>query len=102
MKTATLPSLRVEPALRDAAESVLQEGETLSSFVETAVREQVQLRRQREAFIARGILSRTQAQKTGRYHAAADVVGELRHMLGEARAKANAAPPTATKARRAR
>ena len=39
MKTATLPSLRVEPELRDAAESVLQAGETLSSFVETAVRE---------------------------------------------------------------
>ena len=29
MKSATLPSLRVEPELREAAESVLQEGETL-------------------------------------------------------------------------
>lgn len=88
MKTATLPSLRVEPALRDAAESVLQEGETLSSFVETAVREQVALRRQREAFIARGILSRDNARRTGVYQDAADVVGELRGMLGEARANA--------------
>lgn len=84
MKTATLPSLRVEPALRDAAESVLQEGETLSSFVETAVREQVELRRQREAFIARGILSRDHARRTGVYHEAAEVVGELRAMLGKA------------------
>ena len=90
MKTATLPSLRVEPALRDAAESVLQDGETLSSFVETAVREQVALRRQRDAFIARGILSRDNARKTGVYHDAADVVGELRGMLGEARARASA------------
>ncbi len=88
MKTATLPSLRVEPALRDAAESVLQDGETLSSFVETAVREQVALRRQREAFIARGILSRDNARRTGVYPDAADVVGELRGMLGEARASA--------------
>jgi hypothetical protein len=88
MKTATLPSLRVEPALRDAAESVLQEGETLSSFVETSVRAQVELRRQREAFIARGILSRDKARRTGKYHDADDVVGELRHMLGEAKAKA--------------
>jgi hypothetical protein len=88
MKSATLPSLRVEPALRDAAESVLKEGETLSSFVETAVREQVALRRQREAFIARGILSGDDARRTGRYHDAADVVGELREMLGEAKAKA--------------
>lgn len=63
MKTATLPSLRVEPELRDAAESVLQAGETLSSFVETAVREQVQLRRQREAFIARGLAALGEARR---------------------------------------
>jgi hypothetical protein len=88
MKTATLPSLRVEPALRDAAESLLKEGETLSSFDETAVREQEALRRQREAFIARGILSRDHARRTGVYHDAADVVGELRGMLGEARVNA--------------
>ena len=88
MKSATLPSLRVEPALRDAAESLLKEGETLSSFVETAVREQVALRRQRETFIARGILSRDQARKTGVYHDADEVIGELRDMLGEARSRA--------------
>ncbi|MFT4433982.1 YlcI/YnfO family protein [Caballeronia sp. 15715] len=29
MKTATFPSVRVEPELREAAESVLQEGESL-------------------------------------------------------------------------
>ena len=94
MKSATLPSLRVEPALRDAAESLLKDGETLSSFVETAVREQVALRRQREAFIARGILSRDHARTTGAYHDAADVIDELRDMLGEAKA------PTGTKNRR--
>jgi hypothetical protein len=87
MKTATLPSLRVEPELRDAAESVLQEGETLSSFVETAVREQVALRRQREAFLARGILSRDQARRSGTYYDAGEVVAELRLMLGEAKAR---------------
>lgn len=84
MKSATLPSLRVEPALRDAAESVLQEGETLSSFVETAVREQVEIRLQREAFIARGIHSRDNARKTGVYHEAAEVVDELRGMFDKA------------------
>lgn len=84
MKSATLPSLRVEPALRDAAESLLKEGETLSSFVETAVREQVELRRQREAFIARGIISRDNARRTGVYHDAAEIVDELRGMLDKA------------------
>jgi len=33
VKTSTLPSLRVEPELREAAEQVLQEGESLSAFV---------------------------------------------------------------------
>lgn len=31
MKTATIPLLRIEPELRDVAEKVLPEGETLSS-----------------------------------------------------------------------
>lgn len=37
MKTATLPSLRVDSATREAAESVLREGETLSGFVLEAI-----------------------------------------------------------------
>ncbi|MFT4179567.1 MAG: YlcI/YnfO family protein [Thermomonas sp.] len=57
MKTATLPSLRVEPALREAAESVLREGETLSGFVEAAVRGQVAQRKHQEEFIKRGLAS---------------------------------------------
>ena len=38
MKTATFPSLRVDAQLRSEAESVLREGETLTSLIETAVR----------------------------------------------------------------
>ena len=81
MKTATLPSLRVEPALRDAAESVLQEGETLSSFVETAVREQVELRRQREAFIARGLTALEDARKANDCLTPAQSLARLDAML---------------------
>jgi hypothetical protein len=81
MKTATLPSLRVEPALRDAAESVLQEGETLSSFVESAVREQVQLRRQREAFIARGLAALDDARKANDYLTPGQSLARLDAML---------------------
>ena len=81
MKTATLPSLRVEPELRDAAESVLQAGETLSSFVETAVREQVALRRQREAFVARGLAALEQARKTDDYIAPRQSLDRLDAMI---------------------
>ena len=38
MKTATIPALRVEPELREAVEDVLGENETLSAFMESALR----------------------------------------------------------------
>ena len=86
MKTATLPSLRVDPQLRDAAQSVLQEGETLSGFIEASVRESIERRRVRAEFVARGLASRETAQTTGVYFAAADVHAELGQKLQQARA----------------
>ncbi len=87
MKTATLPSLRVEPELRDAAESVLQDGETLSGFIEASVRETIERRRTRAEFIARGMASREEAKRTGVYFAADPVHAELGQMLAKAKAK---------------
>lgn len=57
MKTATIPAVRVEPLLREQLESVLAEGESLSAFVETAIREGVHKRRTQAEFIARGMAS---------------------------------------------
>lgn len=90
MKTATLPSLRVDPALREAAEAMLKEGETLSAFVEASVREQVRKRQLQEEFIKRGLASRDKARETGVYYSINEVVGELRQMLVDAKAKAGA------------
>jgi len=87
MKSATLPSLRVEPELRAAAESVLQEGETLSSLIEASVRETILRRRIRARFLARGLASRDDAKRTGEYVAAADVHAELAARLAQARAR---------------
>ncbi|WP_313928919.1 YlcI/YnfO family protein [Pseudoxanthomonas sp.] len=86
MKTSTFPSLRVDPALRKAAEDVLREGESLSGFVEQSIRAQIDLRQQQEAFIARGLASRDDARRTGVYHDAVDVVAELRAALHHAKA----------------
>jgi hypothetical protein len=86
MKTATFPSLRVEPELRDAAESVLQDGETLSGFIEAAVRESIERRRTRAEFLARGLTSRDEARRTGVYFAADKVHAELGQMLAKAKA----------------
>jgi predicted transcriptional regulator len=90
MKTASIPSLRVEPELRDAAESVLQEGETLSSFVEQSLRANIARRRARQEFLARGLASRDEARRTGEYVAAGDVLRELDDMLAKAESKTGA------------
>jgi hypothetical protein len=53
MKSSTLPAVRVEPALRSDAEAVLDEGESLSDFVASCVRDGVAWRRTQDAFLAR-------------------------------------------------
>src|SRR5574337_759611 len=92
MKSATLPSLRVEPELRQAAESVLQEGETLSGFIEASVRETIERRRTRAEFIARGLVAREEVKRTGEYHLAREVHTELARMLEQAKGKLRARP----------
>lgn len=90
MKTATLPSLRVDPELREAAEAVLEEGESLSNFVEASVREAIDRRRTRAEFFKRGLGSRDEAKRTGRYIAADTVHAELRRKLAKARRRISA------------
>ncbi|MGE7137581.1 YlcI/YnfO family protein [Luteibacter sp. NPDC031894] len=87
MKTATFPSIRVEPAFRQQAENVLGEEETLSSFIETAVAEAVERRAMQKEFLARGLASLAQAERTGSYHAAADVHKEAAERIAAARGK---------------
>ena len=85
MKTAAIPSVRVEPELRDQLESMLGEGETLSGFVEQAVRAAVQQRRHQAEFIARGLRSRDEAAQSGDYVDADAVVERLQRKLDTAR-----------------
>lgn len=81
MKSATIPPLRVTPDLRRDAESVLQEGESLSSFVEEALRRQVEHRKLREEFINRGLASRDHAKATGEYASKEEVMDSLSGIL---------------------
>lgn len=80
MKTATIPSVQVEPELR-------AEGETLSEFVEAAVRANVQRRRIQADFIERGLRSRDEARRTGDYVGAEEVMASLERKLDAARAR---------------
>jgi predicted transcriptional regulator len=87
MKTATIPSVRVEPEFRAEVEAVLTEDETLSEFVEAAVRDSVARRRVQVEFIARGLRSRDEARRTGEYVDADVVLEHLQRKLDSARAR---------------
>lgn len=86
MKTATFPSLRVAPEFRRAAEQVLKEGESLSSFVEESIRENIARRQLQAEFLARGLASRDRARETNTYVSADAVLGRLEKMLTAAKA----------------
>jgi hypothetical protein len=81
MKTATFPSVRVDQQLRDAAEGVLRKGETLTSLLETAMREAIQRRQAQDEFVARGLRARDSARESGTYHIASEVHAELKQRL---------------------
>jgi hypothetical protein len=81
MKTSLLPPVRVSDELRSAAESVLAEGETLSSFIEQSVERAVEYRHVQAAFHSRGEAALEQYRRTGRSHAAVDVVSALQAKL---------------------
>ena len=87
MKSATIPSIRVALELREAAESVLESGETLSAFVEHSLRVQIERRRSQKEFLERGLASRDEARKSGEYYAADDVLRELDEILLDAESK---------------
>src|SRR5574337_115472 len=87
MKDATIPSVRIEPAFRAEVEAVLTEGETLSQFVEAAVRASVRRRRIGAEFIERGLRARDEARRDGAYVDAEAVLRGLQSKIEAARKK---------------
>ena len=65
MKSAVIPQIRVEPELRAELESVLKQGETLASFVETTVRNATAFRRVQTEFHAGGQAASEAYHQTG-------------------------------------
>jgi hypothetical protein len=54
--------------------------------VESSLRAQIEHRRTKSEFIARGLAAREDAKKTGMYHSADDVLGMLKGKLEAAKA----------------
>jgi hypothetical protein len=85
MKTATLPPIRVAPDFRLELEGVLEQGESLSQFVENAVRTTVAKRKNQAEFIRRGIATIEATKQGGNGIPAATVISKLEAKLAAAR-----------------
>ena len=85
MKTATLPPIRVAPEFRLELEGVLEQGESLSQFVEDAVRSTVAKRKNQAKFIRRGIAAIEATQRDGSGIPANVVIAKLEAKLAAAR-----------------
>lgn len=81
MKSAVIPQVRVAPELRAELQAVLQEGESLSGFVEAAVRSAVAFRRVQVDFHRRGQASWEHYQATGESVSGAEVLAKLQSKL---------------------
>lgn len=88
MKTTSIPPLRVSAELRKEAESVLEPGETLSSFALEALTRSIEYRKSRQEFIERGLVSAAQARSSGKYISADAVLDKLARKLAKAKQRA--------------
>ena len=84
MKTATLPPIRVAPDFRLELEGVLEQGESLSQFVENAVRTTVARRKTQAEFLRRGIAAIEATQREGSGIPADLVIAKLEAKLAAA------------------
>ncbi len=87
VKSAVIPQIRVEPELRAELESVLKERETLTDFVEAAVRNAIAFRRVQTDFQARAQAASREYHETGVSVPVAAVLDRLQAKLDAKRKK---------------
>ena len=85
MKSSMLPPVRVPEDLRNAAESVLIQGETLSAFIQQSVERAVEYRRIQAAFHGRAEAALEHYKRTGVSHSVDEVVAGLQAKLDRRR-----------------
>lgn len=81
MKTATLPALRVSPALRESAERALRPNETLSKLMEASLESFIAQRQAEDEFIAHGLRAAQLAEREQNYVSVEAVMTRLSHKL---------------------
>lgn len=97
MRTATLPAVRVSPDTRSLIESVLKEGETLSTFIEETVKKHAAWRKEDEFFHARAALASKRLAEGGKFFTAEESIARLRAQVRRAREKQATKQPAAAR-----
>ena len=85
MKTATLPRLRIHPKLKRGIESVLEDGESLSSFMLAAITHRAQTRHEQRAFRRKAEARSQDAERSGKHVPATEVFERLEGILALAK-----------------
>ncbi len=85
MKNAVIPQVRVEAELRASLDAVLRPGESLTDFVEVAVRYAVEYRRVQTHFASRCEASQAEYERTRMSITAAQVIAKLESKLAKRR-----------------
>jgi hypothetical protein len=86
MNEIAKPSVLDDEDFHAAAESVLREGETVADLIDRSARAEVEYRRDQAAFIARGLASLEEAERTGVWYTTEDVLSMMRAKLDAAKA----------------
>ena len=85
IKDAVIPQIRVETELRASLDAVLRPGETLTDFVEVAVRNAVEYRRVQTDFASRCDASLAEYERTGVSIPVSRVIAKLEAKLAKRR-----------------
>ncbi len=86
MNETVKPSVLDDAEFHAAAESVLREGETVADLIDRSARAEVEYRREQAEFIARGLASLEEAERTGVWYTTEDVLSMMRAKLDAAKA----------------
>jgi hypothetical protein len=91
MKTAILPPVRLDPKQKARIEAVLEQGETLSSFMLEAALTKAEVRRAQAAFVERGLTAERHAERTGDWVSEKAAFRRLESILKRARRRTSKA-----------
>jgi hypothetical protein len=84
-RSATLPPIRVAPETKAGLEAVLREGESLTQFIESAVRREAEFRTEQNAAVARAKKALRSADKGAGVMTAEDFLAGMEQRAEAAR-----------------